>query len=89
MDRGGLNMAATITPQAAITAYQEAYQKLGEAQIHEDNAQEQYDAARNAKAIADGNAADAVNAYNAAIDAAVAALQAAKVGVPVPVPAAA
>ena len=71
-----------LTPAQAITAYQEAAAKLSEAQVHKDNAQQQFDAVQNAKAVADANAADAVKLYNASIDAAVDALKAAKIGAP-------
>lgn len=69
---------ASITPQQAIVNFNEAHQKLGEAETALTAATDQYMAAKNAKDVADENAANAVSAYNAAIDAAVAALTAAK-----------
>lgn len=81
-------MATVIAPQTAITAYQEAYQKLSEAEVAQHGATEQYNAAKNGKDTADANAAAAVEAYNASIDAAVAALNAAK-RVPAAIPKAA
>ena len=70
----------TIAPQAAITAYQEAYQKVMEAEVSQKSATDQYEAALNGKNTADANMAAAVAAYNTSIDVAVAALQAAKRG---------